>query len=288
MNTEEIEALLNYKGPDEVVHFTDYLLEKASSNSKVTRFESGYPLFEKMMGGIETGEVVVVTGNKKNGKTTFAESWLRSIMLNNPSAGTAIFSYEVQTEKLLVKYMKDEKLPIYVPKTLKTVDFEWLKKKCAEAKYKFNTRIIFIDHLHFQVDMNTRQNMSLNIGAFMRRLKHEIAIGLNLCVVLIAHQGQPKENQEASADLIRDSSFVAQEADAVVVVSRMENLDESDLVDYKTKFGDEIADRLRADPYSEDKFSANLALVKIACHRRTGVYEWKKLFQKRGEFMEEV
>lgn len=289
MNSQEIEELIKYDGPDQVLHFTDYLLSKAATDSRVKRFQSGFSLFDQMMGGIETGEVVVVSGYMKNGKTLFAESWIRSMARINQDAKAVIFSFEVQTEKLLVKYMKEETLPLYVPGALKTMDFDWLRRKCAEAKYKYNAKIILIDHLHFLVDMNIRQNMSLNIGAFMRRLKQEIALGLNLAIILIAHQGQPKDGQEASVGGIRDSSFVAQESDASIIVSRKENLDGPDLHEYETKYGFELADQLRpSGPFSDDKYSANLALVKIACNRRTGVFDWKKLFQKRGEFLEEV
>ena len=286
----DIEEIVKYNGSDRVVHFTEYLLDK-SGNKAIKQFHCGYPLFDSSIGGLESGEVVVVSGYTKNGKTLFAESWINSMAVTDPSAKAAIFSFEVQTEKLLLKYMSGpEDLPIYVPMELKTMDFDWLLSKCAEAKYKYNCRIILIDHLHFLVDMNTRQNMSLNIGAFMRRLKKDIALDLNLSVILIAHQGQPKEKQEASLSNIRDSSFVGQESDATIIVSRRENFDCIELEDYTKAYQEKHGKNpdFVQPKDGEDRFSANLAIVKVSCHRRTGVYDWKKLFRKNGHIMEQL
>jgi replicative DNA helicase len=283
------EEAVKYEGPDRVVHFTDYLLSKTRLSSNKS-FKSGFTKFEEHMGGIETGEVVVITGHRKEGKTLFAESWLRGMMKVTPETRPMILSYEVQPEKLLAKYVNDETLPIYLPLTLEAMNFDWLLRKCQEAKYKYNCRLVMIDHLHFMIDMALQQNMSLNIGGFMRSLKHQIAIGLNMGIVLLAHQGQPKEGREASVDTIRDSSFISQEADAVVVVSRRENLDQVELRDVQNSMGDEQANILRPPEGAlmEDKYSAGLAIIKIDCHRRMGTYRWKKLFQKRGEWLTEV
>jgi replicative DNA helicase len=282
---DPVEAI-TYTGPDRVVHFSDYLLQKAGDIGGNKRFYSGFSQFDSKMGGLETGEVIIISGHRKEGKTLFAESWINGMVDKNPEAKAMILSYEVQADKLLAKYMSDMGRPVYLPLALETMDFEWLKKKCVEAKFKYNCKIVLIDHLHFMVDMNTKQNMSLNIGAFMRRLKQDIALKLNMAAILIAHQGQPREGKDASIDSIRDSSFVAQESDATIIVSRRKNLDAVELHDV----GEELAQKLKApeDAPTEDRFSAQLALIKIECHRRTGVFQWKKLYQKRGEFFEEV
>lgn len=286
---KSVDEAINYAGPDRVVHFTQYLLDKAGQANRSKSFSCWFEKFDKAVGGLDTGQVVVITGYTKNGKTLFAESWVRSMARKDPSAKAMILSFEVQAEKMLIKYMNEESLPVHVPMELQTMDFDWLKRRCMEAKFKYGCRIILIDHLHFLVDMQTKQNMSLNIGAFMRRLKKDIAIDLDLAVILIAHQGQPKEGQDASLSNIRDSSFVGQESDSTIIVSRRKNLDAVEMVDAVNKLGD-AADILRppADAFQDDPFSSGLAVVKVACHRKTGVYDWKKMFQKRGDFLVEV
>jgi len=286
--SDKIKEAIAYKGPDRVVRFTDYLLTKAEAPTLKT-FHSQFKMLDKSIGGIQTGEVVVVSGNRKNGKTLFVESWIRSMIKKDALVNPVFFSFEVVPEVLLAKYVNEPEMPIYLPLTLKMVDFDWFLSKCIEAKYKFNCRVIMIDHLHYMVDMAIKQNMSLNIGAFMRRLKQDVAIDLKLAVILIAHQGQPKEGREASMDTLRDSSFVSQESDSTIIVSRRKNLDEVELKDYEMIHGPDFVLGLKPPPsIEENEYSAGLAIVKVDCHRRTGVYQWKKLFQKRGSFMEEV
>jgi len=288
--TINVAEFQKYGGPDRVVHWNDYLLEKAGQSNSGKNFRSSFAQFDKKMGGIETGEVVVISGETKQGKTLFAESWLRDIRTMDNTAKPLILTFEVQAEKLLAKYMGNNDDQIYLPLDLKTMDFEWLRKRCIEAIVKFNCNILMIDHLHFMVDMNTRQNMSLNIGAFMRRLKKDIAIDLNMAVVLIAHQSQTKDGQTASIRSIRDSSFVGQEADSVIVVWRRKNFDSVELEDIRRKKGDDVAEefkRMKLEGES-DEYSMNLAVVSIERTRRTGVYEYRKLFRKNREFLEEV
>jgi replicative DNA helicase len=171
------------------------------------------------------------------------------------------------------------------------MDFEWLKKHCQEAKDKHGCKIVLIDHLHFLVDMNTKQNMSLNIGAFMRKLKQEIAIRLGMGVVRIAHQAQSREGDKASIYAIRDSSFVAQEADSVIIVTRRKNYGQDEKEKLKKKYGeDKFLSVIKPEDEGDidDPYSAGFAIVTIERTRRTGIFEAKKLFQKVGHFLQEV
>ncbi len=283
-----LEELKNYDGPDKVRHWQEYLLEKFVKGDRGQTFKSGFEVFDKELGGIQTGEVVVISGYTKQGKTLFAESWLESIRRINPEARTMILSFEVQADKLLAKYVNRGEAEIYLPSELKTMDFEWLKERCMESIVKYDCNILLIDHLHFMVDMNTKQNMSLNIGAFMRRLKKDIAIDLDMAIILIAHQSGAKDGQQASINTIRDSSFVAQESDSIIVVSRRKDLDDVELIDIRGRHGDFKKNELEDMKVDGKNYSMNLAIVSIERARRTGTFEFKKLFQKRGEFMEEL
>lgn len=285
---ENPENLLEYKGEDRVVHITEFPIQNDGDQKT---FFSSYSVFDEKLGGIQAGEVVVITGHTKNGKTLFAESWMKNLMQQDPTAKCVFFSFEVQTGKLIQKYLSDPTIKLYVPLQLKTMDFQWLKQRCLEGRDKFGCRLVLVDHLHFLVDMNTKQNMSLNIGAFMRRLKQEIAIGLGMAVVLIAHQGQAREGQAASLHTIRDSSFVAQEADSIITVSRCKNYNAVELIDFEKTHGEEkrfMLESLINPLNAEDNYSMRLAIVSIERTRRTGVFEFKKLFIKKDQFLEEV
>lgn len=290
MKTIDIGELIKYEGEDRVVHFTEYLKQKENSLKRLKRFRCGFFSFDKAIDGLLTGEVVVLTGHRKEGKTTFAESWMRSMLKMDSEARAVILSYEMPPEQLLQKYKEDEAAPVYLPLKLEAANFDWLKRRCLEAKYKHMANIVMIDHLDHMVDMAIARDMHLNIGAFMRRLKMEIAMEHNLAIILIAHQSQPRDGKEPSVDTLRGSASIGQESDATIVVMRRENLNDVEIKDYTLKMGEEkLADVLPpydADPF--DKTSAKLAIVKVDCHRRSGTWKWKKLFRKVGDWMVEV
>lgn len=284
------DAAIHYDGSDKVVHFAEYLETRESKRLQPKSFHCGFKAFDAYVDGLATGEVIVITGHRKEGKTTFAESWLRSILHQNPLVRGVIFSYEMPPDQLLLKYRDEPGLPIYLPLTLEAANFDWLERRCLEAKFKYGAQVVLIDHLDHMVDMSIRQNMALNIGAFMRRLKFDIAMKLNIAVLLIAHQGQPKEDKEPSVDTLRGSASIGQESDATIVVMRRKNLSAVELKDFAMKAGEDklhlVTPPALADP--DDQSSCKLAIVKIDCHRRTGVWKAKKLFRKSGDFLEEI
>lgn len=281
---------ISYDGKDRVVHFTEYLDLKKTALVGRKVFNSHFASFDKATGGLRTGQVVVISGHRKEGKTTFAESWLRSMASVDAEAKAAIFSYEMPPEELLLKWKGDPNMPLYLPLELQSGDFDWLYRRCLEAKYKYNSKIILIDHLGFFVDMATQKNYSMNIGAFMRRLKAEIALKHNLAVILLCHQTQPKEGQEASVDNLYGSVTIGQDSDATIIVTRRDNLNTAELKEFAAKAGEHkmhlVMPPALAD--NDDPSSAGLAIVKVDCHRVTGVRKWKKLFRKCGDWMEEI
>lgn len=288
----------NYKGPDRVVHFSEYLAEE-EKKPKPKGFASGFTNFDKRLGVVEPGRVVVVSGYGKHGKTLFAESWIKNAVDHDATAKALVFSFEIQASKLMEKHAAHPTRPIYLPRELKPMDFDWLYRRCQEAKFKYNAKIVLIDHLHFIVDMNTKQNMSLNIGAFMRRLKLDIAMGLNLGVFLIAHQAKNDPDEEASMRGARDSTFIGQESDAFISVTRRKNFTTDEFAEIGKKRGIDVRMKLElvteknhaefpADAGMDDKYSQGLAVVKVDCSRMTGVFESRTLFVKDGNFLKEV
>ncbi len=290
----DIEKIVSYDGEDRIVHFFEYLAEK-DKKPKKNSFPTGFHVFDKKLGPIEPGRVVVISGYAKNGKTLFTESLIKGMMDASEFLNAVFFSFEIEPEKMMSKYLLDPKRGVFLPRQLKTMNFEWLLERCKEAKFKHGCSAVLLDHLHFLVDMNTKQNMSLNIGAFMRRLKFEIAMELQMVVFLNAHQEKGKEGEEASMRGARDSSFIGQECDAFVVVTRKKNYTEKEFEEISRKRGAHEAVRLKSILNSnsrevgwEDDYSQGLAIVKVDCSRMSGAFEAKTLFCKDGDFLVEV
>jgi replicative DNA helicase len=278
-DTEEVDPFLESlreDGSDRVAHFLEYQGEKVEHGAKVKSFKTGLFKLDEYVEGFETGEVTVISGPTGNGKTLFADS-LGQRLMRLEKMNIAWFSYEVPTQKMIQKYVSaydSTELGLYVPMELKTGNVEWLKKKCLEAQLKYNCQAVFIDHIHFLVDMATKQNMSLNIGGVMRQIKHDIAKAMNIMVFIICHQGQPKED-EPSIENIRDSSFIGQESDNVFIVYRLPD-----------PLPEELKQNGKIKGYPRT-YDNGLAVVKVEKARRAGTYRKKIIFKKQDHWLEE-
>lgn len=133
---------------------------------------------------------------------------------------------------------------------------DWFEDRVYESFAKFNTRIIFIDHLHFLVDMAKQGQMSLEIGTIIRKLK-TMAVEGNFVIFLLCHTKMGKHDGTLSYESIRDSSFISQESDSVIMVKRTPEITE------------------------------NSARARIEFHRRTGVMERVVELVKVGNYLEE-
>ena len=144
---------------------------------------------------------------------------------------------------------------------------EWIEKKIIEGVAKFDTKVVFIDHLHYLFDISAvgkGVNSSIAIGGIMRELKR-IAIKWNVIIFLIAHIGKTITNESPGLDAIRDSSFVAQESDLIIMVSR-----------YKTK------DKNCKLIYTDE------ARISVEKNRRTGKNGWVDVLCVNNKFKEVI
>lgn len=239
-NITKEERLAVYDGPDKIISSQEFL-EKLKQEKTPHSFMSGIPSLDLITGGFEAGELNIITGFTGMGKTSFCQSLTHSLAKNGTKA--LWFSYEVPPRQFFSKFPNGEVPLFYLPAEMKGKDLSWIGDRILEAKIKYDVRAVFIDHLHFIIDLALARNPSLEIGAIVRALK-TLAMRLHLAIFLIAHTVKPRENTFPGLESIRDSSFISQEADAVFAIQRQ-----------KLK--------------GRDVFS-NISVLRILKHRRTG------------------
>lgn len=211
------EVLKNYHGEDEIISLLEYrkIIEEQRKKEK-TEFKSNIPALDKIITGFRDGELVVVSGPTSQGKTSLCQTL--TVHLSNQGANPLWFSYEVSGEDFLSKF--GDELPVaFVPKNLIDNQLVWIERKIIEAIVKYKTRVVFIDHLHYLVDMAKIKNSSLEIGAIVRELK-KMAIKYNIVIFLIAHTAKVKFEDKVGIEDIRDTSFIGQESDYVLMIWR--------------------------------------------------------------------
>jgi replicative DNA helicase len=185
---------------------------------------SGIPTLDSLIGGFEGGELIVLSGVAKSGKTLLFQTLTQNFA--SDGIGTLWLSYELTPYQFLRRF---NQLPdSYMPALMQT-SLPWVEDRIWEAKLKNGIKAVFIDHLHYLVDIARIRHPSLEIGSILRSLK-SIAIRHNIVVFLICHSGKVRKGEIPTGEDIRDSSFVLQEPDTILVLWRVHDNPEKGIV----------------------------------------------------------
>jgi replicative DNA helicase len=209
------DELLEYNGPDKIISSYEISeIIKAKSDDDIY-FLSKIPKLDKLTQGFLPGEVVAMSGRTGMGKTSFCQTLTYNYALQNIPC--LWFTYEIPVKYFLQKFPD---LPLfYLPERLIETNLAWVEKRIIEAKAKYETKVIFLDHLHYLIPISQQANISILIGGVMRELK-KMAIRHEVLIFIIAHTAKVKFDEKPGLESIRDSSFVAQESDFVLMIDR--------------------------------------------------------------------
>ena len=215
-----IRGFQTYNKDDKVVSSDDILKKIKNDGSNVqNKYFTGIPSLDEIIGGFREGQLVVLSAPTGQGKTMFLQDITRTFYSNKINC--LWFSYEVAHQEFFERF--GDNIPVfYLPLKIIQSKTEWLYQRILEGIAKFNTKIIFVDHLHFLVEMqllSQATNISLLIGMLMRELK-KIAIKTKTVIFLVSHLRKLQLDKLPSIDDLRDSSFVAQESDIVMIMWR--------------------------------------------------------------------
>jgi replicative DNA helicase len=214
-------SLKEYNGKDKIILSPDMKKLIASRPQARFKISTGLKEVDKAVGNFRSADLITITGTTGNGKTLLARtiSWQ---MFKN-SEMSAWFCFENLMEDFLESFGKV--MPIFaLPSMLECYKPDWLHTRIREAKEKYNVKVVFIDHLHFILDIFTMKQPSLGIGKVLRDLKN-LAKELQIAIVMIAHTTKVKmDSADTELDLadIRDSSFIAQESDTCLLIWRVQ------------------------------------------------------------------
>ena len=262
-NSDILPEVVDYAGPDRVVSSMEFAELASKTPMPAVTLMSGIGKLDSAIKGIIPGELTVVSGPTGMGKTLLVDTMIRSMRVDKHLS--LFFTFEVTPESVALAHNSVESV-LFLPLQHVAMDLEWIRWKCLEAKMKFQCEVVVIDHLHYLIDMGFQKNMSLEIGRVMRFLKKEIALGMNMAVIIICHVKQIDLEHEPSIYHLRDSSFVGQEADNVLMIWRKRD----------TEFGKKKKSMLQG-----------LAVLKVEKARRSGVMGLKINLVKDGHILRE-
>jgi replicative DNA helicase len=230
--------LSDYQGEDRVISSHEMELELKQTPDSILKLKSFIPGLDAAVDGFRDGELYTISGPTKNGKTLFAQTLTAAFL--KQQYFPLWFSYEVPVRQFLGQFSE---LPmIYLPRRLKAHALPWFEERVSESFEKYHNRVIFVDHLHYLIDLARLRNPSIEIGQVIRRLK-TLAVSSHFLIFLLCHTTKGASDDNLSYESLRDSSFIAQESDAVLMIRRTPTKGE------------------------------NTALLRVEFHRRTGVLE---------------
>lgn len=255
------DRLANYDGEDRIV--SSHELAARLVDEPALAQMTGVVSIDRVLGGVEAGEMVIVSGPTGEGKTTLLMSITRNMALKDIPA--VWFTLEVTPQSFIRKIQKacKEKMPLfYMPSRNTDNQLEWLEQRIIEAKVKHDVKVVFIDHVHqiFSLHRVKSSSVSLEIGDMVGKIK-QMAIDHHLAIFLIAHtrDNSEKPNAEPRKEEIRDSGLISRLADSIILVWRVKN---SDLIDSKR----------RPDNLAEDDIKAKVRIVKNRREGRLGTF----------------
>lgn len=247
-----------YVGEDEIVSFAE-IADRIKSQPKELQIMSGWTGLDDILQGFRPQQLIVVSAATKSGKTSLLMDLTTRIREHQP----LWFPFEESAEELIRKFVERGEEPPhgYTPKHITGNAIAWVESKIVESIAKYNSRVVFIDHLDFVVPFNT-DNHALRIGQAMRELKG-LAKKWNIVLFVICHLVKTRMEKQPTMEDLRGSSAIGQEADTVMLLWREMKKEQNQVV---------ITDNVN---------------LSIQANRRTGKTGNIKMMYKNGHFYEE-
>lgn len=209
------EILKQYQKEDNVVSSLD-IAENMKTRPEEEKIMSGWSNLDGILKGFRLKQLITISGITKHGKTSLCVDLTSKLKEQNP----LWFPFEEGAEELIQKFLdRNENPPLFfTPQTIKTLTLEWIEERIIESIVKYDTRVVFIDHIDFIVPFGA-DNHSLRIAQAMRELK-AMAKKWNIVIFLICHLTKTKFDAEPTLEDLRGSSSIGQESDTVILVWR--------------------------------------------------------------------
>ena len=230
------------------VHKTIKEILDAPSNQGVTGIPSGFTRLDKLTGGFQNGNLVILAARPAMGKTSLAINIAKNITLKNYKVG--IISLEMSQEELELRLVSDvtgisvsdiknknldakdiERLT-YAPARLNILpmfisddglqNIANIKTNCRKLKRERDVNIIFIDYLQLIYGPKKFENKNQEITEISRSLKHlakELSIPI-VCLSQLSREVEGRNEKRPILSDLRDSGAIEQDADIVMFLYR--------------------------------------------------------------------
>ena len=253
-NIAEQNLRRNYSSMPDIVKEAVKNIEAAmKSEGKVNGVESGFTALDRITGGWQKSDLIIVASRPGMGKTSFILSMARNVTVGFNKAA-AIFSLEMSSVQLVTRLLSSEALlsadklrkgeitksewaqlssvikkfelaKLFIDDTPSLSVFE-LRAKARRLKQQHDIQIIFVDYLQLMSGTSDNKgNREQEISNISRSLK-ALAKELNIPVIALSQLSRAVETRGGTKKPIlsdlRESGAIEQDADMVLFIYRPE------------------------------------------------------------------
>lgn len=216
MRLQEISQ--HYDGDDRVVS-SEELIEFVKNQPEKAKFYTGFKILDEKMEGFTTGESIFLTGITKHGKTSMCMELSARFVDQHP----LWLSFEEKAVDLVRKFhAKTGTFPVfYTPRRNEFPTLSWVEKRIVEAKAKYDSKVVFIDHIGFISDAEVKggETEASRLERISRAI-HSLAVRWDVLIVLMGHLTKVRTDQNPDIENIKGSSAMAQESDLTIILWR--------------------------------------------------------------------
>lgn len=245
--------------------FTEPATELYKNFGRMQGLSSGFKKIDGLTLGFAPGELILIAGKTSRGKTTLALNMANKVALGGKTVlfVTLEMTHAEITQRTM--FINDCKPGVLLTEDYENVsgrmvfqstdELKWdsIDKLMEKAKIEMDVDMVVIDHLHYF----TRElaNVAEDLGRITKEFKKN-AIRHGVPVLLISHVRKTGDDKEATMDDMRGSSYMAQDADIVLMVGRLE--EEPDMTYVKIE-----KNRNRGFDYNNNKVALYTDRIKI-------------------------
>ncbi len=239
----------SYHNMNSLAHNALQTINALKEGTGMSGVPSGYFLLDKILGGFQKSDLIIIAARPSMGKTALSLSIARNVALTYKKP-VAYFSVEMAADQLLFRLLsaetkinqqqirtaniKDSEMPKIVAELGKLAEIPLyiddspalnlveLKAKCRRLKSEQKIELVMIDYLqliHVKAESRERE-----ISIISRSLK-EMAKELNIPVIAMAQLNRAVESRTDKTPMLsdlRESGSIEQDADVVMFINRPE------------------------------------------------------------------
>lgn len=222
--TAPIKTKVDQYGIQLLSEFTEPAIERFENFGKMQGTSTGYKSLDGLTKGLVGGELTIVAGKTSYGKTTLAINIANRVA----KSGTPVLFVTLEMTKVEIasRFMSinggnteqyEAISNLTAVQVSNELDWKSIDGLVQNFTNQFAKGLIIIDHLHYF----TRElaNVAEDLGRVTKELKKNAEVH-DVPVILISHVRKTAKDEAAGIDDLRGSSYIAQDADVVLMVGR--------------------------------------------------------------------